>query len=313
MLNPAAKKPTIHLFLSMHNADQLSDDKMKAIANRYMHGIGFDEQPYLVYRHHDMPHPHIHIISTSIRQDRTIIKHKRCDMYWSQEVTRQLENEFALIPHHPATKEELHQYEVRHASQVKYGALPLKRAISDVLNTVINHYTYNSLDELNAIFRNYNVKVDRGGENSRLYKNRGLVYCALDNEGRQVSKGIWASLFSLKPTLSYLEKKFILNEALREKQRQRITTAIEWTFVVKPPDWAGFQQAMQREGISVVMLKDIKKRTTEIYYIDYQQKSVFSSKSLGAQYSLETIQERCAPERQLQETESQRYHLKIRL
>jgi uncharacterized protein YijF (DUF1287 family) len=34
-----------------------------------MEKIGFGEQPYLIYKHEDAGHPHIHIVSTTIKAD----------------------------------------------------------------------------------------------------------------------------------------------------------------------------------------------------------------------------------------------------
>lgn len=120
-----------------------------------------------------------------------------------------------------------------------------------------------------------------------------------------------ASSFSLKPTLPYLENKFSLNESLREKQRRRITTAIEWTFSTKASNWAGFEQSMQREGINVVVQEAGDKGPAGIYFIDHHGKSAFSGDNLGVQYNLGAIREKCVLNQQ--QKEILRHHLKLRL
>ena len=50
----------------------LNKEKLCAIAETYMKAIGFEKQPYLVYRHYDAGHPHIHIVSTNIGE--TVVK-----------------------------------------------------------------------------------------------------------------------------------------------------------------------------------------------------------------------------------------------
>ncbi len=42
-------------------------EKLKEVAETYMTKIGFAEQPYLVYSHHDAGHPHLHIVTTNIQ------------------------------------------------------------------------------------------------------------------------------------------------------------------------------------------------------------------------------------------------------
>ena len=67
----------------MITADKLSKEKLKEIANEYMQKIGFGEQPYLLYQHHDAGHPHIHIVTTNIKADGKRIRHIQ---YWPKPI-----------------------------------------------------------------------------------------------------------------------------------------------------------------------------------------------------------------------------------
>src|ERR1019366_8101340 len=104
---------------------------------------------------------------------------------------------------------EAEKFKVRQAQRVLYGQASLKHAISDVLTTVIDQYSYTSLQELNAVLHVYNVKANRGGESSEMHRHKGLLYHAINEQGRQVGKSIKASAFLLKPTLAKLEERFV--------------------------------------------------------------------------------------------------------
>jgi hypothetical protein len=43
--------------------------KLLSIAENYMEKIGFSAQPYLVYQHLDVGHPHVHLVTTNIGAD----------------------------------------------------------------------------------------------------------------------------------------------------------------------------------------------------------------------------------------------------
>src|SRR5664279_5275770 len=60
-LNKMATTKTLHVSLNFSPSEKLSDSKLTEIASVYMNKIGFGEQPFLVYRHEDAGHPHIHI------------------------------------------------------------------------------------------------------------------------------------------------------------------------------------------------------------------------------------------------------------
>lgn len=193
------------------------------------------------------------------------------------------------------------EFRVRQAQRVNYGEKGLQRSISDVLNTVFDHYQYTSLAEFNALLGLYRVRADRGRENSRLYQTRGLIYHALDENGKAIGSYIKASSFLLRPTLARLEEKFALNASLVLDNQRRVKTAIDWTLAGTPPDWDGFREALGREGIDVVVQVGKTGDAKDIFFVDHEVKAVFRGVGLGEGYVLEAIRLRCALERRQEE------------
>jgi hypothetical protein len=68
-LNSNVSRNSVHISLNFDPSENHSKEKLEAIANTYMERIGFGNQPYLVYQHHDAGHPHIHIVSIKVRED----------------------------------------------------------------------------------------------------------------------------------------------------------------------------------------------------------------------------------------------------
>src|SRR5450432_104318 len=58
-LNERATTNTLHVSVNFHESEKLDNDVLIQIADTYMNRIGFGDQPYLVYRHHDYGHPHV--------------------------------------------------------------------------------------------------------------------------------------------------------------------------------------------------------------------------------------------------------------
>lgn len=312
-LNDRALKSVAHINIGFKNSDDISNEKMSILADRYMEGIGFGEQPYLVYRHNDVTQPHIHIVATSIREDGSRIDLRDIIFWKSRLVADALAVEFSLQPSKKTDIRQKASFEVREAQAVDYGNTPTQRAISDVLNTVIEHYKFDSMAELNAAFREYNMTAYTGKESSHLHKVGGVLFQALDEKGRRIGCPIKASRFFLKPTLKYLEQKFTENRALKEGKGQRIETTVDWALAGKPMDWAGFRQSLEREGISVVVQQSKMGEHEEVYFIDHREKMVFSGESLGGQYHLPALQEKIVPQLDLEETAIQRHHLRLHL
>lgn len=302
----------VHFSLNFGKLEALGNEKMVQIANRYMTGMGFEDEPYLVYRHKDAGHTHLHIVATLVRADGSRIDLKPKDYTESCRLCKELEKEFSLERLVKLTVEDQQRFAVDHAQKVIYGEPGLKHAISDVLNTVVDHYKYTSLGEFNAILKQYNVTANPGQENSRLHKVGGLLYHALDDDGNRIGVPIKASLFLLKPTLNRLEQRFAQNEALRETSRERLYTAIEWALAGRDPHWEGFKESLEKEGIAVVINKkeDDKER---IFFVDHVDKCAFAGESLGADYSLDALRNRCVPEEDLTQQQLQEHQLNLHL
>jgi hypothetical protein len=67
--NIRTRTNTLHLSLNFDLTEKLDTEKLVTIADEYMKGIGFENQPYLIYKHSDAGHPHIHIVTTNIDSD----------------------------------------------------------------------------------------------------------------------------------------------------------------------------------------------------------------------------------------------------
>jgi hypothetical protein len=300
----------IHFALKFGKMEEIGTERLVNVANRYMTEMGFEDQPYVVYQHHDAGHTHMHIVACGIRADGNWIRLEPKDYHASKTLCRKLEREFSLERSIRAVAADQPMFAVDHAQQVKYGEPGLKRRMSDVLNTVVDHYKYTSLDELNAILKQYNVEANPGLPKSHLRKVGGLLYHALDEDGDRVGVPIKASHFLLKPTLSRLEEKFEQNMALRETDGQRIDTAIQWTLAGRAPTWAGFVESLEQEGIDVVLSKK-QDKSEQIFFVDHIKKTVFHGDGLGENYSAPALRNRCVPEEQLVPRQEQDLSLKI--
>ena len=69
-LNPIAK-PVAHISLdfSAQDKEKLTNGKMIEIAKQYMAKMGYSNTQYLIARHNDTDHPHLHLILNRIDSD----------------------------------------------------------------------------------------------------------------------------------------------------------------------------------------------------------------------------------------------------
>lgn len=72
-LNPRVQRVVYHASLSLPPEEHLEDDEWGAIAQKYLHTMGFDMNQYVVVRHTDREHDHAHIVANRIRLDGTTV------------------------------------------------------------------------------------------------------------------------------------------------------------------------------------------------------------------------------------------------
>jgi hypothetical protein len=292
-MNEKASTNSMHVSLNFDVSEKLSNEKMVAIAAAYMEKIGFGHQPYLVYRHQDAGHPHLHIVSTNIERNGKRISMHNLGKNQSEKARKEIETEFKLVKaeHHRRTESQV--LLVVAAKKVTYGKSASKQAISNVLATVYPQYKYTSLPEYNAVLKLYNVIAERGAEDSRMFKQHGLNYRVLDEAGNKVGTPIKASAFYMKPTLANLEKKFADNEGLRIPNKQKLQTTVGWILHQQPKGLGDFARSLEKQHINGILRRSAEGQVFGITYVDHTTKTVFNGSDLGKEYSAKAVLEKC--------------------
>ncbi|TAG31576.1 MAG: relaxase/mobilization nuclease [Sphingobacteriia bacterium] len=226
-LNDRATTKTLHVSVNFDPSEKIADDKLLKIAELYMNKIGFGEQPFIIYKHEDAGHPHIHIVSTTIKAGGSRINTHNIGRNQSEKARKEIEQLYGLVK--AERQQQLMKEGIKpvDAQKAIYGKSETKRSISNVVGAVFSQYKFTSLPEFNAALKQFNVVADRGKEEGRIYKNRGLVYRILDANGNKVGVPIKASSIGCKPILDNLENKFTANEVAKEPLKQRTKNAID--------------------------------------------------------------------------------------
>lgn len=97
-LNPRLSKAVYHSSLSLPKTEHLNDDQWSAIAEEYLLGMEFNDSQYVVYRHSDKDHDHIHIVASRIRITDGTTVNDSWDYVRSEKLIRELEIKYQLTP-----------------------------------------------------------------------------------------------------------------------------------------------------------------------------------------------------------------------
>ena len=291
-LNERATTNTLNVSLNFDPSEKLSDHRLTEIGLTYMDKIGFAQQPFLIYKHHDAGHPHIHIVSTTIKEDGSRINTHNIGRNQSEKARKEIEVQYNLIKAERQQKLLKPGIKPVNIEKAIYGKHETKRSIANVVSAVFSQYNFTSLPEFNAALKQFNVIADRGKEEGWIYNKRGLVYRILDAEGNKIGVPIKASSIGCKPTLYNLEKKFIANEPARDALKYRTKTAIDECLQSTSNSMKDLVIYLERKQIYTVLRQNTEGRVYGITFVDNLTKCVFNGSDLGKNYSIAALQNR---------------------
>ena len=310
-LNSRVKTNAVHIMLNFDPSEILPTEKLQMIAVDYMNGIGFDEQPFLVYKHDDANHPHIHIVTTNIKADSTRVDLHNIGKVLSEKTRKELEVKYNLVKAEGSGKEQ--QIAPVNIDLAHYGERQTKRSIYNVVTAVLRSYKFTSFSEYNALLKSFNVIADRGPEDSVMFQKRGLVYSILDDNGIRIGIPFKASSFAGNPVLTKVESKFKLNlerrkvhaESLKGIILEQLTNAIGSTS-------NQLVDKLRRKGVSLIYRQNNEGRIYGLTYVDHNTRCVFNGSDLGKAFSAKAVLE-ILKKRDAQLSEPTNRNIKTRL
>ena len=214
-MNPRISKPTFHTSLAFHPSEVLSDEKLSEISQQYMERLGYGRQPYLVYRHEDTHHPHIHIVSVSVDADGRKVS-QDFQQRRSNAIRQALEKEHGLVEAEKQGKAVLMDG-LLPEQILSYKEPEAKKAIGNVVQTAMKDYRFSGIDTFSAFLHQHRVQLNqlRGvGADGKPY--RGITFQLSDGDtdkrGQPIGPAIKASRFAFAPTMDRLEQQFKRNQ-----------------------------------------------------------------------------------------------------
>ena len=133
-LNPRLSKPVGHISLnfSVQDVDRLTNQLIVQIAADYMNRMGIINTQYLVVRHYDKEHPHVHLVYNRIDNNGETIS-DRNDRIRSAKICKELTREYKL--YFAPGKEKVKENRLKEPDKTRYEIYhKLKESVSRCQN-----------------------------------------------------------------------------------------------------------------------------------------------------------------------------------
>ena len=254
------KKTVFHCSLNPHPDEKLSDEALSRIAAEYMEALGYGAQPYIVFRHNDIPRAHIHIVSLRVDSEGRKID-DRFERRRSKRITDALEAKFGLLPSRKKADVSVQP------SAVEIGAGDIKRQVAAAVEHVLGRYAFQSVGEMNLLLVRFRVTAEEVKTERKGRPFDGIVYAATDADGHKICTPIKASEIGRQVSYAALRRHFEQSKGVVRERSATIRRAIA-DVMQTSPDRAEFIDRMRGHGIETVTRINAAGRLYGITFID---------------------------------------------
>lgn len=130
MMKPNIRQPVGHISLSYAPEDtpKMTDETLVSLAKEYMQKMGIRDTQYIIARHNDQKHPHVHIVFNRVDNNGRTIS-DRNDCYRNIKVCKELKEKYGLyfgkgkdrVRTHRLKGSDKTKYEIYHAVKNSLG------------------------------------------------------------------------------------------------------------------------------------------------------------------------------------------------
>ena len=279
------KKTVFHCSLNPHPDEKLSDETLTQIAKEYMEALGYGKQPYIVFKHNDIAREHIHIVSLRV-DGRGQKINDRFEKRRSKKITDALEKRFGLIPSSKVTDKAM-----KETPKVDIGKGNIKEQVANVVRTVLKHYRFCSLGELNAVLSKYNLATEEVKTEFRGKKYNGLVYVPTDDKGNKTSTPIHASDIGRGVGYAAVQNKMQKSKQMVKPLIPTIRRKVLEVMRTSPGTEGRLRQRLEEQGLRVVIRKNKDGRLYGITFIDDERSIALNGSRLGKGYAANKFNE----------------------
>ena len=94
-LRPNLGRAVMHVSLATAPGEKLTDEQWREVSQRYLRGMGFKDNQFIVTRHTDTEHEHIHILANRITHGGEVVSDGQ-DYKRQETIMREIEREYGL-------------------------------------------------------------------------------------------------------------------------------------------------------------------------------------------------------------------------
>ena len=219
-LRPTLGKAVLHVALSIPPGEHLTDDQWRAIGHRYLDEMGFNDNQYVITRHTDTDHEHIHILANRITFTGEVVSDSQ-DWKRQEALMRIIERDYGLTlvaPSQEAARKAPTKGEIEYA--LRTGQASIKQRLQSLCDAAMQDCPSFTeyVERLEAVGVDLIPTVQLNGA-----KVSGLMYRLDDTlmKGSDLGKGYSPVGLAKKGVTYAQDRDFAAVNACRQREARR--------------------------------------------------------------------------------------------
>jgi hypothetical protein len=281
LANRKTEKPILHISLNPDPKDTVSDTDFENMAQEYMKQMGYENQPFVVFKHTDIDRTHIHIVSVCVDDEGRKISDK-FEKRHSMAVCRTLEKQYGL----KVATEQKENQQSPIFKPLNYKEGDIKSQMASVVRHLPKYYQFQTFGAYNALLSLFKINAEEvKGEYNGIPK-MGLVYFALNNNGEKAGHPFKASLFGKSAGLAQLQSHYEQSRIkLKDSPVKGVIKGRIESVMHTASNESEFKKKLLEQGINVVVRRNGNGRIYGVTFIDHNSKAVCNGSELGKNLS----------------------------
>jgi hypothetical protein len=279
------KKPIVQISLNPNPKDDVSDMDYLYIVQDYLEQMGFEGQPYVVFKHEDIDRPHIHILTTNVKLDGKKISDK-FSIKRSIAVCEELEKKYNLVPTIKQAAQEV-QEKISLSQRdcffnIKKGE-NIKTQIRRITSFVNQKYEFESENEYRALMRLFGVDAEFIKCENKT-QNKGIIFYGINTNGTRITEPIRAVVIQ-KGLLKTIESKIRKSQQTLTIPNIQRTIKSKLDFVKTANCRVDFYEKLAEKNMDICFRKSDSGRIYGATIVDHDFGVVANGSKLGKAYS----------------------------
>jgi len=179
------EKGVFHASIALPPGEKLSNEDINSLACAYMEKMGYGENPFVIYKHNDTHHEHLHIISSRVGDHGKLVN-PSFEFKKNLGICRELEKEWGLQPVSSIKQKIGPEVQPIQASYTKKA--PFKSNVLQNVEYAIKVKKIPSLEELSLFLKKRNIELVYNHPDGHRFPNAGILFYRLSDRGERESR-----------------------------------------------------------------------------------------------------------------------------